>query len=41
MRALEAPLRAGLAALGLALPEVQVVQLLDYLDLIQKTQPKC
>lgn len=29
-------MRAGLAALGLALPEVQVVQLLDYLDLIQK-----
>jgi 16S rRNA (guanine527-N7)-methyltransferase len=36
MRAFEGPLRAGLAALGLALQDVQVARLLDYLDLIQK-----
>jgi 16S rRNA (guanine527-N7)-methyltransferase len=36
MRALEAPLRDGLLGLGLALQDVQVARLLDYLDLIQK-----
>ena len=36
MRALEAELRAGLAALGLGLDDRQVGQCLDYLDLIAK-----
>lgn len=36
MRPLEADLRAGLRKLALDLTEVQVGQLLDYLDLIQK-----
>lgn len=36
MRALEAELRAGLAALGLSLDDRQVGQCLDYLDLIAK-----
>lgn len=36
MRMLEAPLRDGLLGLGLALQDVQVARLLDYLDLIQK-----
>lgn len=35
-RALESDLRAGAQAVGMALTEVQVTQLLDYLDLIQK-----
>ena len=35
-RALESDLRAGARAVGMALTEVQVTQLLDYLDLIQK-----
>ena len=35
-RALESNLRAGAQALGLALTEVQLTQLLDYLELIQK-----
>ena len=35
-KALEAPLRAGLQALGLELVDGQVAALLDYLDLIQK-----
>jgi len=35
-RALEGGLRQGLAALQLSLTDVQVAQLLDYLDLIQK-----
>ena len=35
-QALEAPLRAGLKALGLALDDGQVAALLDYLGLIQK-----
>ncbi|HEY8908476.1 MAG TPA: 16S rRNA (guanine(527)-N(7))-methyltransferase RsmG [Rhodoferax sp.] len=36
MKALEAPLRQGLAALGLTLTDDQVSRLLDYLVLIQK-----
>lgn len=36
MKALEAPLRQGLAALGLALTDDQISRLLDYLALIQK-----
>ncbi|MCJ0765610.1 16S rRNA (guanine(527)-N(7))-methyltransferase RsmG [Variovorax terrae] len=36
MRALETPLRDGLAALNLSLSDAQVGQLLDYQDLIQK-----
>ena len=36
MKALEAPLRQGLVALGLALTDEQVNRLLDYLALIQK-----
>jgi 16S rRNA (guanine527-N7)-methyltransferase len=36
MRPLETALRAGLSALGLALADGQVTQLLDYLALIQK-----
>jgi 16S rRNA (guanine527-N7)-methyltransferase len=36
MKVLEAPLRQGLIALGLALTDVQVNRLLDYLALIQK-----
>lgn len=36
MRALEASLRDGVQALGLALSDSQVALLLDYLDLIQK-----
>ena len=36
MRALDAGLRSGAAALGLALTEAQITLLLDYLDLIQK-----
>ncbi|MGI9134445.1 MAG: 16S rRNA (guanine(527)-N(7))-methyltransferase RsmG [Rhodoferax sp.] len=36
MRVLEAPLRQGLADMGLALGDAQVVALLEYLDLIQK-----
>ena len=36
MNAFEAPLRDGLAGLGLALQEDQVSKLLEYLDLIQK-----
>jgi len=36
MRALEAELRKGLAALALSLDDAQVGQLLDYLNLIQK-----
>ncbi len=36
MRPLEAALRAGLNDLALALDDRQVIQLLDYLDLIQK-----
>lgn len=36
MRHLEAPLRQGLQAMGLALPDQQVGALLDYLELIQK-----
>ncbi|MBG9389088.1 16S rRNA (guanine(527)-N(7))-methyltransferase RsmG [Caenimonas aquaedulcis] len=36
MHALEAPLRRGLDALALQLEEPQVVQLLGYLDLVQK-----
>lgn len=36
MKALEAPLRAGLATLGLQLSDGQVAQLLDYLALIRK-----
>ena len=35
-RPLESDLRAGAQAVGVALTEVQVTQLLDYLDLIQK-----
>ena len=35
-KALEAPLRAGLQALGLVLDDGQVAALLDYLSLIQK-----
>ena len=35
-KALEAPLRAGLQALGLVLDDGQVAALLDYMDLIQK-----
>ncbi|RFO95626.1 16S rRNA (guanine(527)-N(7))-methyltransferase RsmG [Rhodoferax lacus] len=35
-RALEAELRAGVQALGLSLTDAQLVQLLDYMDLIQK-----
>ena len=36
VHALDSGLRQGLAALGLALSDAQVQQLLDYLDLIQK-----
>ena len=36
MRPLEAALREGLDDLALALDDVQVTRLLDYLDLIQK-----
>lgn len=36
MRHLEAPLRQGLQAMGLVLPDQQVGALLDYLELIQK-----
>jgi 16S rRNA (guanine527-N7)-methyltransferase len=36
MRPLEVPLREGVQALGLALSDAQIAQLLDYLDLIQK-----
>jgi 16S rRNA (guanine527-N7)-methyltransferase len=36
MNPLEAPLRQGLAELGLGLTDVQIVQLLEYLGLIQK-----
>jgi 16S rRNA (guanine527-N7)-methyltransferase len=36
MRPLESTLRQGVQALGLALSEVQIAQLLDYLALIQK-----
>jgi 16S rRNA (guanine527-N7)-methyltransferase len=36
MHALESPLRQGLVALALELTDIQIEQLLDYLDLIQK-----
>lgn len=36
MRHMEAPLRQGLQAMGLVLPDQQVGALLDYLELIQK-----